>query len=119
MCLLWVLFCSNQSSAYLFFLENEMLDFMTLVFKNEVFLSSILIYIIFSRCRKSAHTILNVVSIFSLLKSINLFLVIFSRMSFIIGKRMTFYFRKSLFLPLIISAIQDMSKISKLNWQSM
>ncbi len=91
-----------------------MSEVVTLIAENEVFLSSVPVYVISPKHRKPAHAILNAVSIFSLSTLTGLFLVIFSRMSFVIGKRVAFCCGKSLFPPLIMSAMRAVSKASRL-----
>lgn len=72
------------------------------------------VYVIFPRHKKLAHATLNIVSIFRLSILIGLSDVIFSRISFVIGKRVTFCLEKSLFPPLMISTMQGMLKALRL-----
>lgn len=94
-----VLLYLGQSTAYCLLLENEMSDLVTLVAEYKAFFSLVPVYIIFPRRKKSIHAILNIVSIFSLSTLTGLILVIFSIISFVIGKCVTFCFKKSLFQP--------------------
>lgn len=105
MCFKLILLCLKQNTVYLFSLKNKMSEFVTLVFKNKIFLSLISVYVIFSKYRKPAYAILNIVLIFNLLKLIGLLSIIFFRISFVISKYMAFCFRKKFFLSLIISTI--------------
>lgn len=74
------------------------------------------IYVILPRCKKPANDILNIVLILSLLILLDLFFVIFFKMSFVISKCIAFYFRKSFFLCFIMSDKYSMSKASRLKW---
>ncbi len=91
-----------------------MSDLVTLIAENEVLLSSVPVYVFLPKRRKPAYATLNAISIFSSSTLTGLFFVIFSRKSFIISKRVAICFGKSFFLPLIISAIRDVSKAARL-----
>lgn len=63
-----------------------MSDLVTLVDENEAFFSSVPVYVISPRRKKLAHATLKAVSMFSLSMLTGWSAVIFSRISFVIGK---------------------------------
>lgn len=86
----------------------------TLVTKNQTFLSLVPIYIILPKYQKPAHTTLNDILIFNLSILTGLFFVIFSKMPFVIGKYVAFYLEKNFFPPLILNAMHGIYKVLKL-----
>lgn len=93
-----------------------MSDLITLVSENEAFLSSVPVYIISLRRKKSTYAILDAISILSLSRLTHLFSIIFSRILFVISKCMALYFGKNLFLLLIIGVMWGVLKALRLKW---
>lgn len=113
-CLVLVLLYLSQNIAYLLPFVNEISDFITLILANESFFNSVLVYIILPNCKNLAHAIMKAMSMFSSLRSIGSCFVISLRIFFVIGRHMAFYFRKSLFPPLMIKNMRGVSKVFKL-----
>lgn len=94
-----------------------MSDFIILVFEYKAFFSSVSVYVILLRYKKPTYIILKFVSMLYLSKFTGLFLMIFSKISFIIRNHIAFYYENSFFLSLMISLIYVVSKASRLSWR--
>lgn len=94
---------------------KDILDLVTLIFENKAFLRSMPVYMVFSKHRKPAHTILNAVLMLNSLRSIGLLFIILSKMSFVIDRHVVFCLRNSLFPLLIMNAMHCMLKVVAIN----
>lgn len=103
MCSVLVLLCLSRSTTYWLLSVNKMSDLVTLVDENKVFLNLAPVYLISLRSKKLDHATLNALLMFSLSILTGLLVVIFSTISLVISKQVAFYFRNSLFSPLIMS----------------
>lgn len=110
----FVLLCFRLRTIYWLFSAKEILDLITLVLTNKVFFNFVLVYIILPSHKNPAYTTLNTVSIFSSLRSIGLYIVLFLRIGFVIGRRIVFCLRNNLLPFLMIKAMWSVSKAFRL-----
>lgn len=76
------------------------------------------VYVISPSRKKPAHATLKAVSTFSSSMLIGLSVVIYSSISFVIGKRMAFGLENTLLPPLIMSLMRGVSNAFRLSWRS-